>query len=118
MNMYGLLLGKLEARLHCLSQPKCYDYICSSHIRAILDFSSSVWNETYLGDVRLLESVQRRWSRQVADIIHLWSDKKWKETGLFSIYGRLMRADILKCWRTFHEEMDVVLRGIFTVATL
>ena len=42
-----------------------------SHIRPIMDFGSSVWNVGYLGDIRLLESVQRRWTRHIADISHL-----------------------------------------------
>ena len=32
-----------------------------THLRSIMDFCSGVWSVGYLGDVRLLESVQRRW---------------------------------------------------------
>ena len=35
---------------------------------------------------------------------------------LFSIYGRLLRADLIKCWKIFHRELDVGLRGVFSMA--
>ena len=34
----------------------------SSHIRRAMDYCCCLWNVGYLGDVRLLESVQRRWT--------------------------------------------------------
>ena len=69
-----------------------------SHIRLIIDIFSSVWNVGYLGDVRLLESIQRRWSQPVADIGHLGYDERLKELRLFSIYSRLLRTGIIKGW--------------------
>ena len=39
-----------------------------SHIRPILDYCSTVWNHGYLGNVRLLESVQRRWTANVSGL--------------------------------------------------
>ena len=36
-----------------------------ANIRPLLDFSSTVWNVGYLMDARRLESVQRRWTREV-----------------------------------------------------
>ena len=73
-----------------------------SHIRPTINFCSSVWNVGYLSDVKLLESIQRRWSRQVYDIGHLSYEEILKKLGLFSIYGRLLRADIIKRRKIFH----------------
>ena len=42
-----------------------------SHIRPIIDFYSNAWNVGYLGDIKLLESVQQRWTREIADVSHL-----------------------------------------------
>ena len=35
---------------------------------------------------------------------------------MFSIYGRLLRADIIKCWKIFHRIADVGLQDSFTLA--
>ena len=42
-----------------------------SHIRPIMDFCFCVWNVIYVMDVKLLVSVQRRWTREVAGVDHL-----------------------------------------------
>ena len=58
-------------------------------------------------DVRLLESVQRRWTREVAGVDHLSCQQRLKILKLYSIYARLLRADLIvldrvsfrdKCW--------------------
>ena len=36
-----------------------------SHIRPLLDYCSCVWNLGYEGNIRKLEGVQRRWTKQV-----------------------------------------------------
>ena len=68
-----------------------------SHIRPIMDFCSKVWNVCYLGDIRLLESVQRRWTREIADVSQLAYEERLKALELFSIYSRLLHADPIKC---------------------
>ena len=42
-----------------------------SHIRPIMDFCSCVWKVGNMMDVRLLKSVQIKWTREVAGIDHL-----------------------------------------------
>ena len=36
-----------------------------SHITPLLDYASPVWNSGYLEDLRLLEGVQRGWTRTI-----------------------------------------------------
>ena len=81
-----------------------------------MDFCSNVWNVGYLGDIRLLESVQRRWTREIADVSQLAYEERLKVLELFSIFGRLLRADLVKCWKIFHSEVDIGLLDGFTVA--
>ena len=61
-----------------------------SHVRPMMDFCSCVWNVGYIMDVRLLESVQRRWTREVTGIGHLSYQERLRTLTLYSIYGRLM----------------------------
>ena len=44
-----------------------------SHIglRSVLDFCSSIWNVGHWSDVRLLEPVQKRWTRKIFGIGHM-----------------------------------------------
>ena len=36
-----------------------------THVRPLNDYASQIWNRVYSGDLKLLESVQRRWTRAV-----------------------------------------------------
>ena len=40
-------------------------FVMTMHIRLIMEYCSSVWNVGFLGDLRLLESVQRQCMRSV-----------------------------------------------------
>ena len=94
--------GGLAGELLCPTVCCTLDFMVSlfiSNIRPIMDFCSSVWNVGYLWDIRLLESVQRRWTRQVTDISHLGYEDRLKALGIFSIYGSLLWANIIKCWK-------------------
>ena len=84
-----------------------------SHIRPLLDYCSTVWNLGYLGDLRKLESVQRRWTKQVAGLSEQPYESRLRHLGLFSVEGRLLRADLIKLWKAFHADIDVGLSGIF-----
>ena len=83
-----------------------------SHVRPIIDYCSTVWNLGYIGDLKSLESVQRRWTKQVVGLESLDYPTRLSRLNLFSIKGRLLRADLIKVWKIFHSEVDV---GLMTI---
>ena len=84
-----------------------------SHIRPILDYCSTLWNLGYLSDVRRLEGVQRRWTKEVVGLGDLDYLGRLRVLELYSIYGRMFRADLIKIWKAFHADVDVGLHTIF-----
>ena len=66
-----------------------------SHIRPMVDYCYCVWNVAYLEDVRRLESLQRRWTREISGVEALEYVARLKAIGLYSIQGRLLRAEDL-----------------------
>lgn len=89
-----------------------------SHLRPLLEFASPVWNTGYLGDLRLLESVQRRWTKRIIGMADVPYSDRLKALNLYSIKGRLIRADLLKCWKIFHGKCGVEPRDIFSLPPL
>ena len=89
-----------------------------THIRPLLEFGSTVWNTGYCGDLRLLESVQRRWTKQVRGLSELTYANRLKTLNLYSVQGRLLRADLLKCWKIFHGQSAIAPQDLFTPATV
>ena len=92
-----------------------------SHVRPILDYCSPVWNQAYLGDLRSLESVQRRWTSEISGLSGLTYPARLRALKLFSIRGRLFRMDLIKLWKIFHmqcsEELSSLFEREFHVAT-
>ena len=84
-----------------------------SHIRPILDYCSPVWNLGYIGDVKRLESVQRRWTREISEVNRFDYHSRLLQLELYSVQGRMLRADLIKVWKAFNCEVDVGLSGIF-----
>ena len=73
-----------------------------AHIRPIIDFGSVLWNTGYIGDLKLLESVQRRWTKQIDGFADLTYAERLSRLNLFSIKGRLLRADLIMVWKVMN----------------
>ena len=87
-----------------------------THIRPHLEFCSSLWNTGYLGDLRLLESVQRRWTRTVVGLEGKTHGERLLELDLYSVKGRLIRADLIRCWRIFSGNCVIAPSELFDVS--
>ena len=87
-----------------------------SHIRPIIEYYSCLWHTRYLGDLRMLESVQRRWTKCIADMSNLDYRCRLRALNLFSVQGRLLRADMIQCWKMFHGKCAVNAADLFTLA--
>ncbi len=86
-----------------------------AHIRPLLEYSSSLWNQGYLGDLRLLESVQRRWTKSISGLENLTYPDRLKSLNLFSVKGRLLRHDLILYWKIFHGHSPLSPPDIFTL---
>ena len=73
--------------------------IYKTYIRHKLEYGSQVWSLGYLGDLRSLERVQRRWTRAMRGLEVLPYPERLRILGLFSVQGRLLRADLIQTWK-------------------
>ena len=67
-----------------------------SHIRPISDYCSCIWNVGHVSDLALLETVQRRWAKNVVGFSNLSYAERLRSLNLFSIKGRLLRSDLIR----------------------
>ena len=111
----GGLMGELLRSTVCRTREFMLTLFVS-HIRPIIDYCSCVWNVGYIEDIRKLESLQRRWTREIDGLGGLDYVTRLKTVGLYSIRGRLLRADLVKIWKAFNAEVDVGVAQLFEMA--
>ena len=85
----------------------------STHVRPIIEYCSCVWHTRYLGDLRLLESVQRRWTKRVSGLGSLDYGSRLRTLNQYSIQGRLLRADLIQYWKVFHKKCAIDASDMF-----
>ena len=85
--------------------------VYKSHERPILEYASCVWNTAYIGDLNLVESIQRRFMRS---IINMSSNSYEDRLNLLNLFkDRLLRADLIMVWQIINEQCSVAFEDIF-----
>ena len=97
--------------------PDFMTHILMTHIRPVLEYGSVVWNTGYLEDVRRLEAVQRLWTRHVKGLEDKDYGERLKSLQLFSVKGRLLRADLVKTWKIFFVLSPIKPSDFWTLAS-
>ena len=88
----------------------------TTHARPKFECTSHVWNTVYLSDSRLLESVQRRWTRCIQGFEHLHYYEKLRILDLFSFSGRLLRSEMIFLWKIFHVSNVINPQDLFKLS--
>ena len=86
------------------------------HIRPSLVFVSCVWNLEYIWDMKMLENMQKRWTKRIDSFENLIYSQRVKDLDLFSVEGMLLRADVIKCWKIFRSKSEICPEDIFVFA--
>ena len=90
----GSLMNKLLRSTVCRS----VEFIVSlwvSHLLPLTEYCSCLWNVEYLGDIRRLESLQRRWTRKIQCLATLQSEDRSKRANFYSVFGRFLWNDLI-----------------------
>jgi len=98
----GLAQSYLKSTV-CRS-PEFMLFLFKTHIRPIIEYCSCVWHSGYIEDLRLLEKVQRRWTKQIEGLNSLSYDDRLHSLKMYSVQGRLLRADLIQCWKIFNSK--------------
>ena len=87
-----------------------------SHVRPVIDYCSCLWHTGYTGDLHRLESVQRRWTRKVSGLEDVDYATRLRRLDLYSIKGRLLRTDLIRCWKIFNGKCVISTDQLFSPA--
>ena len=73
-------------------------------VRCHLEFASPVWSPWHIGDIEILEKVQRRAVNFITGLKGVTYEDKLKELGILSLVDRRSRADLIQVFK--------ILKGI------
>ena len=79
-----------------------------SHVRPLLEFSSSLWNAGFVQDLSSIESVQRRWTKCIQDLSELSYCERLRHLSMYSMRGRLVRQDLIQIWKIMHGKSPLL----------
>ena len=97
--------------------PDFMTFLLTTHIRPILEYCSCLWHTGYITDLRLLEGVQRRWTKHIDGMSMLSYAERLHALQLFSVKGCLLRADLIYCWKLFNGKCCLSVEDLFQLST-
>lgn len=84
--------------------PQFMMFLYTSHIRPIIEYCSCLWHTGFVEDLRVLENIQRRWTKRIDGLKTLSYADRLETLNLYSVQGRLIRADLIQCWKVFNGQ--------------
>ena len=93
---------------------RCFQYLTeemfltlyTTLVRPHLEYAVSVWCPYKMKDIDLIESVQRRATRQVKSLKHLSYEDRLKKLNLFSMSFRRLRGDMIETFKILNGKYD------------
>ena len=87
----------------------------ATFVRPILEFSSPVWSPHQIGDIDLIESVQRNFTKYLPGLYNLSYSERLRLLGLDSLELRRLKADLCLTHAILHNLVDFDSNLFFTV---
>ena len=88
-------------------------FLLTTHIRPVIEYCSCVWSTGFVQDLKLLERIQRRWTKRITGMASLSYCERLRTLNLYSVQGRLLRADLIQYWKIFNDKSCILPSDLF-----
>ena len=84
-------------------------FLYKTYVLPKLDYASSIWFPYYKKDVDLIESVRRKFSKFLPDMIHKSYCQRLMELKLTTLEERRIHLDLILMYKIYYGLVDVDL---------
>lgn len=89
----------------------------SSYVRPHIEYCAQAWSQHSVGDLDLLESVQRRATRLIPSLEGMSYEERLKELNMFSVRRRFLRGDLIHVFKLFNNSGELDWGEFFVLNT-
>ena len=83
-------------------------------VRPHLEYGNAIWGPTYMGDLKLVEGVQRRATKLIPHLYNVPYEDRLKELNLPSMEYRRKRGDMIQCFKIMNGLVRMEVNDLFT----
>ena len=110
----NVVLGQITRAFHYRNKHTFLD-LYKQYVRPHLEFAVPAWSPWTLGDIEMLEKVQRRALRMVSGLTSTSYEDRLKEVGLLSLQDRRLQYDLVQTFKIIRGFDNVDYRTWFTL---
>ena len=85
-------------------------------VRPHLEYAANVWSPHYIQDIKRIEAVQRRATKQVAGMKDLSYDQRLRKLKLPTLRFRRLRGDMIEVYKLLHGHYNISSEEIINLA--
>ena len=86
------------------------------YVRPLLEYCSPVWAPVYIGDINLLESVQRRFTKRLSGMCGLSYLQRLQRIGLETLELRRLKTDLIMMFKILNNLVDKDFSDFFSLS--
>ena len=108
------ILGMLKRTFTKLSR-ELFVFLYRTYVRPHLEYCIQLWSPYLSRDIDKLENVPRRATKLVTELANLPYESRLRELGLYSLYSRQQRGDLIEVYKVLHGYYDIDWSRYFTL---
>ena len=88
-----------------------------SMVRPHMEYGNAIWGPCYIGDLKLVEGVQRRATKLIPHLYEKPYEERLRELKLPSMEYRRKRGDMIQCYKIMNGLVRLDVKDLFTPTT-